>query len=472
MASPTDYLKLRGRTYYVRVQIPPHLWKAAGGKREFIKTLKTGDLNEANRRKHPYVAAFKQQINALERHKPNELGELYAKALAWREVMERHKDQVIYQHPDGTPEYVSDVFLTEIAEETEEFLETHGEKAADTFYKIAKGQGMLLRTQIDPWLAEQANTTNQTKAQHRTVLRAFIAWAGEDVFVENVTRRYAGEYVSHLLGPAADLKRKTAQRYVSSLSSLWSWLEARGLAQDNPWLRHGIGKKSKRGETPTRRQWTDEALVKVLGGTFTPRYDTILHDLMRLALVTGARLDELCALKATDAHKREDGWWIDIQQGKTEAAVRKVPVHDSAAHVLERRKGSGGFLFEGLVPGGPDKKRSWNVSKAFGHYTHTLDLKEERQTFHSLRKSFVEVLEAAEVPVSTIQLIIGHARQSLALDVYSKGQRVQLREAINKLNYAKAVMGLIGKTTQEKQPAPKITEKKRPLRARKSKKHR
>ena len=128
------------------------------------------------------------------------------------------------------------MFLTEISEETEEFLEEHGEKAATTFYKIAKGEGMLLRTQVEPWLAEQANTTSQTKAQHRAVLRAFAAWAGgEDVFVESVTRRYAGEYVSHLLGPAANLKRKTAQRYVSSLSSLWTWLEARGLAQDNPW---------------------------------------------------------------------------------------------------------------------------------------------------------------------------------------------------------------------------------------------
>jgi integrase len=467
----TDYLKLRGRTYYVRVQIPPHLWKAAGGKREFIKTLKTGDHNEANRRKHAYVAAFKQQITALERHKPNELGELYEKALAWRETMERHKDQVIYQHPDGTPEYLTDVLLDEISEETEEFLATHGEKAAETFYKIAQGKGMLLRAQVDAWLAEQANTTNQTKAQHRTVLRAFIAWAGEDVFVENVTRRYAGEYVSHLLGPAANLKRKTAQRYVSSLSSLWAWLEARGLAQDNPWLRQGIGKKSKRGETPTRKQWTDEALVKVLSGTFTPRYNTILHDLMRLALVTGARLDELCTLKATDVHKREEGWWIEIQQGKTKAAVRKVPVHDSAAHVLERRQGSRGFLFEGLVPGGPDKKRSWNVSKAFGHYTHTLDLKEERQTFHSLRNTFVEVMEGAEVPLSTIELIIGHARQSLALGGYSKGQRVQLRDAVNKLHYAADVMRLIRKSTREGETS-KTTEKKRTLRARKSKKHR
>lgn len=441
--APTDYLKLRGRTFYVRVQIPPHLQKAAGGKREYIKTLKTGDLSDANRRKYPYVTAFKQQINALEHHKPNELGELYDKALAWREAMERHKGEVIYQHPDGAPEFATDEFLSQISEEAEEFLETHGERAANTFFKIAKGQGTLLRTQVDPWLTEQANTTNQTKAQHRTVLRAFVARAGEDVFVETVTRRYAGEYVSHLLGPSANLKRKTAQRYVSSLSSLWAWLEARGLAQDNPWLRQGVGKKSKRGETSTRKQWTDEALAKVLSGDFTPRYTTILHDLVRLALVTGARLDELCALKVTDAHKRDDGWWIDIQQGKTAAAVRKVPVHDSAAHVLERRKGSHGFLFEGLVPGGPDKKRSWNVSKAFGHYTRKLDLKEERQTFHSLRNTFVEVMEGAEVPLSTIQLIVGHARQSLTLGGYSKGQRVQLRDAINKLHYASGVMRLI-----------------------------
>jgi hypothetical protein len=38
MAS-TDYLKLRGRTWYVRVQVPPHLRAAAGGKREYVKPI-------------------------------------------------------------------------------------------------------------------------------------------------------------------------------------------------------------------------------------------------------------------------------------------------------------------------------------------------------------------------------------------------------------------------------------------------
>jgi integrase len=338
--------------------------------------------------------------------------------------LERHKGEVLVQDADGTPLWsAEDEFLSQISEEAKEFLETHGERAASAFFKVAKGEGTLLNSQVDTWLAEQGPMiTAQTGAQHRTVIRAFTAWAGSAVLIEDVTRRYAGEFVSHLLAPTSGLSRKTARRYVSSLSSFWRWLRARGLTTENPWREQDLGKKSTRGETPKRKQWRDEALVKVLSGAYTPRYTATIHDLVRLALVSGARLDELCALRKSDVQEREDGWWISIAEGKTEAARREVPIHDSAAHVLARRfKASRNFLFEGLVPGGPDKKRSWNASKAFGHYTRKLDLGDKRQTFHSLRKTFVEIMEASEVPESTIKLIIGHARPSLTFGGYSKG---------------------------------------------------
>jgi integrase len=441
----SDYLKLRGHTYYVRVQIPPHLWKAAGGKREYLKTLKTGDLQEANRRKHPIIAAFKQRIAGLEKHQPSGLSELYEMALAWREAKERHKGEVLYEDPDGRPYYATDEFLSQISDEANEFLEEHGDAAATAFYKIAKGEGTPLRSQIDGWIGEQAGVvTGQTISLHRAVLTAFLTWAGEGLLIEDVNRKKAGEYVSHLLKPASNLSRRTAGRYVSSLSSLWKWLEARGLAEDNPWQRQGVGKKSARGVAKGRNQWTDDALNKVLTGSYTPRYTEIFHDLVRLALVTGARLDELCALKVGDANQREDGWWITVREGKSEAALRDIPLHDSALHVLTRRlKRAKTYIFEGLAPGGPDHKRSWHVSKAFGRYTKNLELGEQRQVFHALRNTFVEAMEAAEVPESTTKLIVGHARQSLTYGRYSKGQRVQLRDAINKLHYSSALMRLI-----------------------------
>ena len=458
MATQTDYLIKRGHTWFVQVQIPAHLRKAAGGRFSYVKTLKTRDLSEANKRKYHYIAAYKQRIAGLERQaaageQPAAWTEIQEQALAWRKTLERAKGQVIHQDANG-PEYLTDFYLGEISDEAREIDEEHGEEIATAFYKTAKGEGVLLLPQVEHWLAEQT-TTKQTRAQHRTVLREFSKWAKRELWIEDVTRRYAGEYVGYLLGPNG-LKPKTVQRYLSSLSSLWSWLEARGLANDNPWLRQGVGKKSKRGETPPRRQWTDEALVQVLSATYTARYTLILQDLVKLALVTGARLDELCALKVTDVRKEEDGWWINITEGKTAAAVRTIPVHDSVAHVLERRTvSSRDFLFDRLVPGGPDGKRSWNASKAFGHFTRSLNLKAgERQTFHSLRKSFVEVMEAKEVPLPTIQLLIGQKRQSLAFSVYSSGQRVDLRKAIDKLSYAESVMTLIRQPSR----APEDTE--------------
>jgi integrase len=439
-----DYLKQRGGRWYVQVSIPARLRKAAG-KSEYIRALKTSDLQEANGRKHPIIAAFKLRIAALEKRQPSGLSELYEKALAWREAMERHKGEVLYEDPDGTPYYATDEFLSQISEEANEFLEEHGDAAVTAFYRIAKGEGTLLSTQVDGWLTQEAaSVTGQTISQHRTVVKAFLAWAGNDVLVEDVNRKRAGEYVGHLLEPTSGISRRTAKRYLSSLSSFWKWLEGRGFAQGNPWLGHGVGKKAARGVAKERSQWTDDALIKVLSGAYTPRYTAIIHDLVRLALVTGARLDELCALKVGDANKREDGWWITIREGKSEAALRDIPVHDSVVHVLARRlKGAKTHLFEGLVPGGPDHKRSWNVSKAFGHYTRKLELGDKRQVFHALRKTFTEVMEAAEVPVSTTSLIVGHARQNMTYGHYSKGQRVQLRDAINKLNYSSGVMRLI-----------------------------
>jgi integrase len=267
-----------------------------------------------------------------------------------------------------------------------------------------------------------------------------------------VDRKLAGEYTNTLLSADRGLSRKTVARRLSSLSSLWGWLEDRGLAakDNNPWLRQ-LRKRGKRGQEKPRSQWKDEQLVKLLGGEMTPKYTATLHDLVRLALVTGARLDELCNLKTADTEKRNDGWWIKIREGKTQAAVRDVPIHESAAHVLERRRETpDGYLFPGLAPGGPDKKRSWNVSKAFGRYCAKLGFTDEALVFHSLRKTFTEAMEAAEVPEATIKLLIGHARSSLTYGSYSKGERVKLRKFIRRLKYSRAVMAAIGRSGPER----------------------
>ena len=180
------------------------------------------------------------------------------------------------------------------------------------------------------------------------------------------------------------MSRQTAKRDALSLSSLWTRLEARGFAQENPWLRQGIGKKSKRGEATKRAQWTDAALVKLLSGKYTPRYTETLHDLVRLALVTGARLDERGRSRFYDVREHADGWWLTITAEKTEAAVRDVPVHDAAAHVLQRRlKRTESFLFDGLILRGAQTRKV--VERLKGVWTLHAQSQSGRSTAHISR---------------------------------------------------------------------------------------
>src|SRR5262249_36968899 len=131
----TNHLKLRGRTYYVRVQIPPRLWAAAGGKREFVKTLKTGDLREANKIKHAHVALFQARIRDLERApadtSADPLAEIRSKALSLRSSWEQVKDEEpVYDEDDvdlERPYYLSrDATEDAIIEEARAIEDRHG----------------------------------------------------------------------------------------------------------------------------------------------------------------------------------------------------------------------------------------------------------------------------------------------------------------------------------------------------------
>jgi integrase len=81
----------------------------------------------------------------------------------------------------------------------------------------------------------------------------------------------------------------------------------------------------------------------VLRGTYsTQKFAQVLKDLSRLALLQGARLEELCALKKSNVHKREDGYWLEIGGGKTEAAVEGTACpHQSSLHHHTADEGRG-----------------------------------------------------------------------------------------------------------------------------------
>lgn len=444
----TKYLQKKGNTWRVVVEIPKPLRAALRGKPRFIKSLGTESLTEANRLKHQHVAEFKRRIKLAEQGRTDPLAAAIESAIAFREAFSSVGNEYLAFHDQEST--AAEELLEVVNHEAQALLEAQGPEAERLFRSLATGDATLIRDHYPTWLTI-CNGTEQTKAQHLAAIKRYLAWAGDFMSIQGTDRRKAGDYVQVLRDEK--LSAKTIQRHLSSLASLWTWLASRGLTaasdHDNPWRGHGVGRKP-RGirKTASRKGLSNEKVLKLLKGRHrTPRYSTILADLTRLALLHGARLDELCSLKKADIEKLDDGYWFFIREGKTEAASRKVPLHPLAVPIIERRLQGPAleYLFEGLVPGGPDRKRSWNVSKAYGRFRKDVGVKERFEDFHALRKTFTDLMEGLEVPESTVKLIIGHDRSGdITYGVYSTGQRLDLRRVINRVDYGPEIMKAIG----------------------------
>jgi integrase len=430
------HLQLRGRTWYVRVAVPPSLVRKAG-RASILKSLQTRDVAEARSRRWPMVAKIKAELDELKGAKawcPVALG------LKWRAAIASSDDEPNDDNPQGMSE--RDLTIDDMHLEREE-LEDAGRAAdADLMYRLATDTGTVIEDAGRKWLRElEGRVTSQTIKQHGHALSLLKKHLPAVVLTTDLDRRKAGLFVTDKLQPSGRAQ-KTVNRIVSSLSAFWKWMIRRGLAEANPWEGQGdFAKKRGKAKAGKERPYTPHELVRLLtadpGTTLKGRYGPPTRDLLRLGLATGARLNELCELRVEDV-KVADRVLFFIPEGKTASARRAIPVLEAVWPILERRLGTaeGGQLFPELKPGGPDGKRSWYVSKRFTQYRRTVLGEDSTVDFHSLRRSFATYLEHAttaslKVNPSVIAELMGHQKGTLALSVYSGGLRLQhLKDAI------------------------------------------
>ena len=103
----------------------------------------------------------------------------------------------------------------------------------------------------------------------------------------------------------------------------------------------------------------------------------------------------------------------------------------------------GEWLFPALKPGGPDAKRSWYLSKAFGAYRKRLRVVRKDASgrdlvdFDSFRRSAIRCLENARVPQSEAAQVVGHERAGITFGTYNPEGigLMALREVVEKISY-------------------------------------
>ena len=233
----------------------------------------------------------------------------------------------------------------------------------------------------------------------------------------NAGKRYPGlslkdAAVAGARDGVAVLAPNSISSYLQNLAAVFNWAVDEELLAKNP--AKGLAKK---GRASVKRR-----------GFATPELQTLFRALApfrrdapsrfwvpALALYTGARLNELCQLSASDVGAADGIDYLDFSEFdadtgervadrsiKTDASDRRVPIHAEliAAGFLEFvdgvRKRGGGRLFPecGL---GPDGRHSHGFSKWFGLTMDTIGLTARSLVFHSFRHGFQDACRDAAI---------------------------------------------------------------------------
>jgi integrase len=238
------------------------------------------------------------------------------------------------------------------------------------------------------------------------------------------------------------LTNKTLNRHISSLSVLFKWIQRKPdykFTAENPFSNQWL-KEASKGATKWLPYRVDE-----LNKLFAGKPPAELRWIMLTALFSGMRLNEICQLRTEDVQRELRIWYLNVgaehegQRVKSEAGFRRVPIHGqiTKAGFLDYVKElPAGQLWPGLKPGGPDRKLSWYVTRAFTRYRRKIGVTRPRVNFHSLRKNFVTCLDNADgVSQADIAAIVGHER-GFTFDRYSEGKGLSaLKQIVEKVRY-------------------------------------
>ena len=443
------YLEKRRAGYSAVVDVPPSQRKAVGCKR-LRKGLGTRDVHIANSRELRALIELHGRIAAALREDPatdpmlkealelrRSVGDVrVGKLTGWGlppQFVEERGEMV-----EVDPKFLAEGLLSDTVERRAEEIEREqGPKRAQAFAAVALGSATPMTLHVEDWLAEPGQKgarRGRTTLDYLGIVTTFAAWAAEEGAgtVEALTRRLAGRYLSKL--HSYGLSAARIRTVVSALSTYWAWMSRRGMVEvdddRNPW-RGQSPQKAVKVPQERERDFTDVEVVKLL----TKAPDPVMRDLMLIAALTGARIEEICRLTVGMCQ----GGVFDLPGSKTAAAPRKVPIHpELGAMVAERCRGKPAAAYLLLELGGPNRfgERSGAIGKRFGRFRQEAgvhDREEDRRrskvNFHSFRRYFITKALQAGQPARLVQQVVGHKLPGMTEGVYFGGDTLEALRA-------------------------------------------
>lgn len=436
----TKYLEQNGGKWRVVVAVPRPLQAKLGTKLK--QSLNTDSLTTANVLKWNVIGQLKAQIEKAQSGTSED--PIVQEGLLYREALEKANDAHERETIEAALGERVDALLGQpISPDPDDpsspVYDEAREARAAMLSEVAFGRGTPLATHLTTYHG-QSNRKARTQADDRRAVEYLSDWCRQDNLaptIENISRKRAGQFINgYLTGDQKGqaIARKTANKYISSLSGYWKWMEKRGLVEANVWQGQSLPKEVKAPEEMARA-FTDEEMIKLLTGDAKP----YLAAMIRIAALTGARIGAIAELRVEDVA----GGRITFQPQKREKGTRTIPVHpDLVATFQQLSKGKqpSEWIFPELPvpPKGSQLERSMPAVKLFGRYRESLGVRDriegarrDRITFHSFRRWFITKAEQAGIEPHVIETVVGHKRQGMSLGLYSGGPSMeQLRRCV------------------------------------------
>ncbi len=460
MASRPRYLKLRHHTWFYQIGVPADVRAHFDGRTKIIKTTGFRDLADAQPVALRWAGEHQRQFRLLRGGTTGAAREVYRDKLAALEAglfgvtlggpaeagddaqkLMIEVDSIVEAAPvgaDGEP--VLDAAAKATLAAINDFQRPP--KAAREEYAMPFSEAA--RRTLEQ---KGREITGHTLGQYKSIYRMFADYVG-DAALAAVTKRDAAGYTDALakLSPAwgsgagvktmtfaqigkkysvaagaPGLSNRTINKHLVALSGVWEWAQARGEVEgDNPFK--GLHRKINPKTSQTFGHFDADDLQRLFAQA-PSRQD--LQAVALVALYTGMRLSEITKLTWEDVRTEDGVTYFDITEAKSEAGVRKVPIHSKLLWLLGRRANDPAQLV--FAPGIKSAhftkhRRACGIEDGTGRY---------RKVFHSFRKSAVRCLELAGVPESTVADIVGHEKPGFTFRTYNpEGLTMRQRQAV------------------------------------------
>ncbi|MGM5011607.1 DUF6538 domain-containing protein [Rhizobium sp. 969_B3_N1_2] len=436
LSSDRMFLEPHGNQWRVVVNVPKKLHAKLGTKLK--RSLGTDSLKEASRLKWEVIAEFKATIAQAENPslssevaRSTSREQVMQKAIQFAEQRKGAFDPVRRDEIDEEIDWQAESLAgrpVATNDDGHEVFDPERLRLAKDFSQLARGDKTPIDLHHQKFLA-MSHVKARTLADDKRAMKLLKDWcnkAGVPPYLQAITKKEAVRFCDELPKLTANLTPVTLNKYVSRLSVYWTWLENRHEVDSNVWK----GRRLREPQQTTdqrERPFTDDEVKVLLGGPAEPEMD----DLMRIAALSGARLDAIVCLKVKDC--RDDGVFVFKPQ-KKEPGPRLCPIHPDLIEIVERRK-KGKGPEDDIFPEWPGVKksdslreRSFKTSNEFTEYRRSVGVEERREgkrrglvNFHSFRRWFITKAEQAGQLESTIAVVVGHKRQGMTFGVYSGG---------------------------------------------------